>query len=655
MQDEQASSGEPENSGNNVPSEPPSSEQGSTTPKDEIHEAPKSPNEERDVKTDNREQSDDKKAEKEKPPAASASQRNLVGQFLDSSQADIVATVCGDGQLNINRVTNLGTLLDSPSNLDLFITRGPLQSSTRSYQSVAPALINECTQSLLAHQILVLSCDNSSVALNIAKLIAEEVKTATRRYLLNIERNCQGNYTLNNLIERLTHLEKNGSRSEKKASPEPAPTIWVWTATNISEGDASNTILDTLFEESDQIEHSQIKLGACGWFLICIVPPQKLDDHSGSKIAVQNRRIDFLRPLLEEHGWSNYDELAETILQQRTAGLWDQDNGTFYKQVLKCLQEGNLPDVVANRSRPHHTIALDQIFKREPIIDTVLYCATYFSDLSPQDFSYLVELFLGDATEEVIRKRQRSLGQTETEAVEVLESVPLAQRWRRDSDQILRACKLVTGKNENNERVVDFQVVGLRSRLRQYIETDHYFFYDSNSLLALRNGLLFNARKKIAEGTRQLLVALGTQYGAADVANWLYEVVVAFEKMAGDETALPAEREPMFAGLQETKIKAARHLVCQELSLILTRLNKKPNLKETVRLFWQKLLQTHQLWLLDLLRRLSNLPASETLPWLKQLLDRGSEEVRLQGNSYLIAFLLRRNSQIGRASCRGRG
>jgi hypothetical protein len=80
--------------------------------------------------------------------------------------------------------------------------------------------------------------------------------------------------------------------------------------------------------------------------------------------------------------------------------------------------------------------------------------------------------------------------------------------------------------------------------------------------------------------------------------------------------------------------------------LVLSRLNKEPDLQEATRLFWQKLLLTQRQWFLDLLRQMGNSAPAESLNWQKQLLDQGTKEIRPQVHGYLVSYLLRRDSLI---------
>lgn len=588
-----------------------------------------------------------------KPPtdAGVKQDENRVYQLIKDSPAKIMSSLSGDHNIWAS-IDYHPTYADAPKSLDLSITIKQLQFTKRSYKSIDSSHIAAYTGTLLTHRILLLSCHNDDVALNVAKSVAYEIKDA-RKQLVTIETNCQGSYTLKDLIEQLARSKENSGRMEKRASDPSPTTICVWEANDISEGDVgdiSNTILDSLFIGSARVEQYQAQLGDYGLCLICLISPQKLEDYkrSRSKVKLQNWDIDFLLPLLEEHELNQFEQLAETIVRQRQQGLWSAEDAEFYKEVGKYLRASKLPEIVANKAQRKHHDDLDvqQLFNRQdPLTDTVLYCATYYPNLSPQDFSHLVELFLGDSTEEVIKKTDQTQPHNGKETVNAVEAVPIARRWQRESDAILRRCKLAAVTDENNKRVVDFQEDGLRIRLSQYIRSDHYFFYESQFFQARQLGLLFSPKKKIAEGARQLLVEMGTQYPPNEVAHWLYEIVAEFEQMAQAADLLRANSQ-LFHLLPDAGVKAARRYVGHGLSLVLSRLHKEPELQEAARLFWQRLLQTQHQWFLDLLRQMGNAAPAESLNWLKQLLDQGSKEIRRRVHGYLVGYLLRQDSLI---------
>lgn len=595
---------------------------------------------------------DDGLKEEEPPADASAKQENRIHQVIENSPAEIIYT--SNGNQTATAITNLHIYqTDAPKSLELFVTKTQLQSAKRPYKSLDGSSIATYSGVLLTQRILLLSCYNNKVASNVAASIAYETKAANQQ-LVTIETNCQGTYTLKNLIEELARPKEGSSKKERQASHLLPYTTFVWEASHISGGEIGNvstTILDSLFISDAFIKQYQDLLSNHGLCLICLVSPQKLQDYKGasSKVDLHHWYIDFLRPLLEEYEPNQYEELAEAIVQQRQQGLWNADDAEFHTEISRHLRAGNLPKIVANRPQEGYNddLVAQQLFTRQdPLADTVLYCATYYPELSPQEFFQLVELFLGDTTEEVTRTIDRSRPQNENEMVDLVEAVPLVQRWRREADAILRGCKLAALTNEDNKRMVDFQVDGLRNRLSRYVRNDHYFFYESNFFLMRRQGLLFSPNKKISEGARQLLVDMASQYSSNEVVDWLYEIVAEFEQMTQDAAYLPEKRPQLFRLLPNSKVKAARHHICYGLSLILSRLNKEPELQEAARLFWQRLLQTQHQWFLDLLRQMGNSVPKESLKWLKQLLDQGTEEIREQVFSYLLGYLLRRDSVI---------
>src|SRR5205085_9217002 len=99
---------------------------------------------------------------------------------------------------------------DASKDLAPFVTKEQLNPSKLSYESLDNSNIAAYSGTLLTHPILLLSCYNDDVALNVATSIAYEHKAASKQ-LVTIETNCDGTYTLKNLIEQLAGPKENSS------------------------------------------------------------------------------------------------------------------------------------------------------------------------------------------------------------------------------------------------------------------------------------------------------------------------------------------------------------------------------------------------------------------------------------------------------------
>src|SRR5215213_2920189 len=263
---------------------------------------------------------------------------NRVQQRINETSAEVINGVSG----NHNKFSShVHYHADQSKDLAQFVTEHPLQSSKRVYKSLDGSHIDAYAGTLLSQRILLLGCYNDDVALNIGKCIAFESKAASKQ-LVTIDTNCEGAYTFKNLIQALARPHGNESRKQRRGLRGAKTTVCVWVAHNISEGDISNTILDSLFIGNAQIEQYQAQLMSHGLCLICLVSPQKIEDYKRSRfnLSLQNWHVDFLRPLLEEQGMSQFEELAEAIMRQRQRGLWSADDAECYQEIVKHLKVG---------------------------------------------------------------------------------------------------------------------------------------------------------------------------------------------------------------------------------------------------------------------------------------------------------------------------
>jgi hypothetical protein len=589
---------------------------------------------------------DENSADKSEPSDSPAEQgKNRLHLLLKGSQAAILNAMSGHHNRAESTTYNylLNAAIDGQQSLDVFTRIDELQSSPCSYTCLDSSTINAHSGILLTQRILLLSCHNEDIVLNVAKAVAFETKVFTKK-LVTLDKNGPGNFNFWNLVDLLAGPKK------KRPAPGLSPhTICVWAVNETTDDDISSTILTSLLAGTARIQQYQARLTESGLCIICLVSPRRMQEYKDSRLttSVQNWEIDFLIPLLEAHGLSEYEKLAETINHQRRERLWSENGADFYKEIARHLGAGTLPKIVAERplARPCDDLGVEQLFNREdPLIDAVLYSATFFPNLSTQDFAHLVELYLGDETEDIVRPDRQQLPDGQ-EAVRVVESVPLVRRWRCETDRILRRCKLAAVETESGRRVVDFQVDGLRNRLRHHIRNEHYFLYESSFNLLRHRGVLFSPRKGIADGARQLLVEMASQCGPDEVANWLYEVVREFEELA-ETSELLREQSGLFQLLPDAGIKVARRYVSHGLGLVINRLNKEPRLQEALDLFWQKLIRLQPRWFLELLRRMGSFPPPESLSWLKQLLDQGTKEIRRQALDYLVRYLLYKDPPI---------
>jgi hypothetical protein len=584
----------------------------------------------------------------EEPAATTDREADRTQQLLNSSQAGIVGLMSGAHSTgHFTYISYNHPLNEKRQSLNDFIAINNLHRTERTYKSLEQSNIVAYSGLLLQERILLLSCHNEDVALNVAKKLAYQTGIANKESVI-IDRNSQGSYNFRNLIDFL--VQPAGKRRTAAVSPTSPAAVCVWPAHDLGDDEISAAILASLLSSNAWIEYYKNRMVQGGVCLICVVSPQRIHDYkqtrSVGRPSLRDWELDFLGPLLEDYELSDYESLLETIVQQRSEGKWASSDVEFYKDLSRCLTAGTLPHVVATRSlrdRHDHTDIANLFDRKDVVVATVLYCATYFEDLSHQDFTYVVDLFLGDTTEEVVSSVNQSHSPNGNQIVNIVEQVPALRRWKRETDAVLTRCKIVPMKNGSNRRVMDFSVDDLGSRLREYISSSYPSFYESNFALLRQKGLLFSTRKKIAEGARELFAEIASQYHPNDVANWLYEVVEEFDESIDDDQL--SERSPLYRMLPNPNLKVARRHVCYGLSKLLNKLDK-DELREAARIFWQRLLRDRHQWLLELLRRMGDFAPPETLKWLKQLFDQGTEEVRRQARAYLLGYLLHRDLAI---------
>jgi hypothetical protein len=370
--------------------------------------------------------------------------RERLQVLSENSPAGILSVVTGDRSSAVNVSLHAGSA-DKPK-LDTFITIDELQRCERSYKSLESSTIAAYSGLLLRERILLLSCYDEDIALNAATALAYQIQ-AVKRELMTVDQEGQVNHNFRELIDWLA------ARNDKDDLLAVGPAnVCLWVATDSSESEAPSAIIGSLLTNTGKIRGYKQRLTAQGLCLICVLPPLRIQEYKSTqlKAPLPEWKIDFLSPLLEDHG---DESLAEKITQQRSEGKWKKDDGEFYKEIVECLRAKNLTTVIeiGRQTSPVDASMISQLFDRQdPVIDAVLYCATYFPNLSPQDFSYLVELYLRDDIEEVVKQAEPTATQNAAQPVSVVEAVPLVRRWKRETDAILRRCKLASVRNATN-------------------------------------------------------------------------------------------------------------------------------------------------------------------------------------------------------------
>jgi hypothetical protein len=324
--------------------------------------------------------------------------------------------------------------------------------------------------------------------------------------------------------------------------------------------------------------------------------------------------------------------------------LYDQQDSLEQKlpkaERLKCNNSKTQTDIDELSKESKNISAPSLFLENEPIENTVLYVATFFPELSPQDFERVVSYLLENRTISVIVKSKITTEQGETRIIENSEEKALIQIWKESlyqPEKILCKCYLRSWLLENSSQIIDFYLPDLREKLKKYFQ-EQQFLYLSEQFKRARL-LLFDDSDKVAENAMYLSVDMSIASPSAYGEDWLFRCITDLTSQA-NQNVNPNESSAEIQYLARIQEKKRRIIVFSRISSLIAQMLDYPQLQSVVNRFLEKLMSVSRFdAVLEIVRRLRSAPKFEQLYWVRQLLDRGNEEIRSEAYSLLYSQL----------------
>jgi hypothetical protein len=350
-----------------------------------------------------------------------------------------------------------------------------------------------------------------------------------------------------------------------------------------------------------------------------------------------NWKIPFLRHVLKPHFATTYLELEARILEQQER--WQLGDKPLFGKIKEAIKKRELPAFIESSATDNALPAAETLFSgNELIADTVVYVATFFTDLNSREFQRLVALLLGEKTRTITVPTLKQKEDGTSEKVEVQQEKALVAIWEESMDQVKRQCSLVTAATEGT-RTVDFNDPRLRARLKQYLEDENGFFVSSQFTRLFAAGVIFDQSSRIGEN----MVALTAAVTASDPDYYIGELIRIIEEFEAALSSDGAEDRPafafseMFSGLDA---KQSNYHFYQRISALIRVLLGDHQLKGSVHALLEELMQRTLFdAVLKIVRRLRFTAGFDEVYWLKQLFARGNDEAGKQTSAYLDAYL----------------
>lgn len=370
---------------------------------------------------------------------------------------------------------------------------------------------------------------------------------------------------------------------------------------------------------SSQASHIRRELKNNGCFLICLTEPARIDglQNEGRKIYFPHWRIPFLKYLLQCEYSEHSIELKERIERQQANDKWSRNEEEFYAEIRPYLHNKQLISELDRRESEADEVNIDALFAwDDPIINTLLYAAIFFPNLSPGDFNRVVIKLLADRT---MTDRERM----PVNGASGLPQKILTEILRNSTKKYFEDSGLKALTTMGRARVVTFPNASLREKLKYFYEDTLFLDVESNFEIVKREGLLFDVSEAVAEDTISLITNLAIDYPTRFKGDWFCDLLLANQEQNRSE------------------------LLYKRFSALLRRMLGVPSLRAVVNDVFKELVKRREhLSALEIVKRLHFAPDFDGIYWLRQLLDQGGDVTFERISGYLDGLARRQSSNI---------
>lgn len=489
------------------------------------------------------------------------------------------------------------------------------------------------TQKLKEENLLVISCFNQDILLTSAYALAEKLDRINDKRLLSFEGK---NSKRSDLCIELLCEEQIGEEQESLI---------------VIDAVRSQSFLDSLIVYSQfTVEKIKQDLKTKKRFLICLANPEILDNNIQLKqqecLFFENWHISFLKYLLKSKFLDKSIEIEEKVIEQKKRGLWGESDREFYELIYGFIKNDRLIQEVEKRANIQENIGIEEIIQElqsirpsnvflddEIIKNTVLYVATFFPNLSPNDFFRIVDLLLANKILTVTTQSKKLTKDGDAEILEIQEEKLARKIWEDSSDKILKKCCLKAVIFKESTRVIDFSEPYLRRELREYLEEYYSTFLQKQFKLIQELGLLFDASQRVTENVIQLYTSMANSYTEDYGDDWLVHIILKSTKPFNVNIESDVTSEELLVNLLEA---FSSEMVFSRIAELIREMLNYPKLQEIVDSFLEQLIawKRHDA-VLAIVKRLRYAPQFDEFYWLKQLLERGNKEICSETYNFL--------------------
>lgn len=572
------------------PGKPPVANGDNETPKPAEGAATKAPQPPQPVVTPPRESDNPKKEE-------GANEGSKIGQRVDAANAKI-------GNFNNHVHNHFNSAADGRHRLSLveFLADLPdLPPSDRDMAEFVREEVSPWLGLLRTERMLIINCGDPNLSRAAVTVLIEQLDIPPqRRKVLNFERLPDSHSP--SISQLMT-----GSLDSK------GDVVIVADAAGV---ERAQPFVDSLFRaEGNWTKSDRTKaLKDAGICLICETEPERIP-RTASTVAIARWDVSYLRFLLRRRFPDTYLDLERNITQQREHGGWSSIPADFYKQI-SALSNAELLDAVARGGAATGLNDGDELLQADhPLHLAAMYTATFYPNLSPNEFNQVLTKLLGQQTTLVTETATQKLKDGSLQQIERKQTRKLVDLWRERSDAILRESGLITGRD--GKRSITFADVNRREWLRNHFQQFYGVYLHQQFSAVHQHNLLFDGSEQMAQDVIALTVEAARNYPDEFDGEWLSDIVIRACGRAENDTRPSTKTYQRIVDLLRTFLDDS-------------------DLTRHVSVFFARMLDKGEHhFTLGILKKLRFAPGFDVFYWLRQLLERGPEDVRDAVDEYL--------------------
>lgn len=476
-------------------------------------------------------------------------------------------------------------------------------------------------QKLKERRVIFMSCVDGPVAMGAAYALLDEMNIASEQKLsLNFARNPEKS---NLVIQFFTQLSTD-DRQELTAI--------------VIDGfnPAALAFLDWLQITTPHAVEVRSHLQRHRFFLLCLVAPSYLEKYSNAQ-TYATWEIGFIHPLLKHSFPSQAESLERQIRLQQRSGKWKQTESELCSEI-RGLLDNDLPKIVEQRRdmpitftppEPDSSVSPERLFKGgHSIEDTLLYAATYFSDLPPHEFDQLVDWLLADRTTAVTVKTQHHNPDGTTQIIETEVQKPLRDFWSADPDSYLATCEIEASTGPNLTTSIGFANEGRREKLKAHLER-HHSMYLLRQFRILESNKFLTSAPHISDRAMSLSLDMATAYPGSFGKEWLLNIIL--DARNGSKPS---------PNTDNATVTFDKNKALERITLFVRLMLERPQLEEVVSGLLKDLMSLDRRdTVLFLVRGLQFAPGFDEFYWIKRLLDEGESSIKDGAYYHLYSYI----------------